>query len=451
MSMVLAKNYHDFIDIKASKTITELALAHAKSLGATQAEVGFSTSQGLSVSARWGALESVEFNGDKGFVVTVFCDKRRGNASTTDVSEAGIKAAVEAAIGVARYTEVDEWAGLADISDLATTIPECDLYHPWALSVDEAVALCLETEHYARGVDKRINNADGTSLGSHQSVYFYANSHGFNHYYPSSRHSLSCVMIAENESGMEREGYYTTSRIPSGLESARTVGLLAASKTLERLDAKKIATQEIPVIFAADVASSLFSHYLGAISGGRLYRKTSFLLDSLHRPVFSSIVNLRERPHLIQGLGSAPFDEDGVKTQDRELVIEGVNQSYLTSAYSARRLGIPNTGHAGGAHNVFVEPTHGALKELCQLMGRGLLVTDLMGNGVNWVTGDYSRGAAGLWVENGEPQYAVHEITIAGNLKTMFQSIRAIGSDVDKRHSLQTGSVLLSSMMVAGS
>lgn len=450
MDKALPTQLKEFVNETQYLEIAKEMLAYAKQKGASQAEVALHASIGLNVTVRLNEVETLEFNRDKAVGVTVYLGKQKGSASTTDISAASLKSTVEAACDLAKLTEPDPFSGLADIHEMAKDIPDLDLYHPWDLTVDNAVALAKTCESSALSVDKKITNSEGATLASSQGFHVYANSHGFLGAYPASRHSLSCMVIARDPQGMERDYQYTVSRQKELLSKAQTVGLEAATRALKRLSAKKLPTQRLPVIFHASIASSVIGHFLSAISGGRLFRKSSFMLDSLHKKYFPDNIQISERPHILAGIGSAPFDSDGVATKDKELVKDGVIASYILSAYSARKLNLLNTGNAGGTHNIFITPTQGDFDSLLKTMGRGLVVTELMGQGINLVTGDYSRGAAGFWVEHGEIQYPVHEITIAGNLQNMFKQLIGVGSDIDKRGSIQTGSLLIEEMTLAG-
>lgn len=450
MSKALPIKLPELVNEHQYQSIVTEMLAIANKLGATQAEVGLHSSIGLNVSVRKAEVETLEFNRDKAIGITVYCGQSKGTASTTDIGKDSLHKTVEAAINLAKLTEADPFAGLASKEDLAMSIPPLDLYHPWDIRVDEAIALAKDCESAALGFDRKIVNSEGATVSSAQAYHVYGNSHGFLGYYPTSRHSLSCSVIAQDQSGMERDYEYTTSRKAAELEAAAYVGKAAALRALKRLSAQKIPTQRAPVIFHATVASGILSHFINAISGGRLFRKTTFLLDSLEQQIFPSFVQLYERPHLLSGLGSAPFDNDGVKTSDKDFVKDGVVKSYILSAYSARKLKMQNTGNSGGVHNLFIEPGHDDLTSLLKKMDRGLLITELMGQGINLVTGDYSRGAAGFWIENGEIQYPVHEVTVASNLRQMFANLISVGNDVDKRSSIQTGSLLIDDMMLAG-
>jgi PmbA protein len=436
--------------IDTLKQITEDILAQARKAGATACEAEVNQGFGQNVTVRLGEVETIEYNRDKGLGVTVYFGHKRGHASTSDFSPEAIRDTVAAAVTIARYTAEDEFAGLADASLLARDIPDLDLYHPWDVSADDAVELARACEAAAFAVDKRINNSEGGSLSTQESVFVYGNSLGFIGGYPTSRHSISCAVIAESDAGMQRDYWYTTARARADLDLPEQVGRIAGERTLRRLDARKLKTTQVPVIFDASIATGLIASFVSAVSGGNLYRKTSFLLDSMGQQVFSPLVQIRERPHLPKGLASAPFDNEGVATRDREVVRDGVVQGYFLSSYSARKLGMQSTGNAGGNHNLIVASGELDLAGLMRKMGTGLLVTELLGQGTNPVTGDYSRGAAGFWVENGVIQYPVEEITIAGNLKDMFRQIVAIGDDVLVRGSRQCGSILIERMTVAG-
>ncbi len=429
-------------------TVLELA----KTLGADGAEVAMSRQQGLSVGTRMGEVENVEFTNDGALGITVYQQGRKGSASTADLSEAALTQAVQAAVNIAKYTSVDDCSGLADKELLAMQPLDLDLYHPKELTTEQAIDIAKECEQTALAVDERISNSDGASLDSFVGFKVYGNSNGQLVGYPSSRHSLSCVMIASDNDEMQRDYAYTVNRDFDLLESAKSVGLKASSEVLSRLNAQKLPTGKVPVLFRADIANTIWGHFIAAISGGNLYRKSSFLLEHLGKDVFPDFLNISERPHIAKALASSAFDSEGVLTQDREIITDGVLQTYLLTSYSARKLGLTTTGHAGGIHNWLVSANghQGDFDAMLKTLGTGLLVTELMGQGVNVVNGDYSRGAAGFWVENGEIAYPVSEITIAGNLNQMFKGIVAVGSDVDMRGSIRTGSILIDEMQVAG-
>lgn len=436
--------------VEAFQQLVRDVLDQAAKEGATACEAEVSEGFGQSVTARRGTVETVEYNRDKGVGVTVYIGKQRGHASTSDLTPDAVRDTVKAALSIARYTAADDCAGLADEALLARHVPDLDLYHPWDQSVEAAIDLAKECEASALDVDARITNSEGASVTTQESHFVYGNSLGFLQGYPSSRHSISCAVIAESGQGMQRDYWYTTARDAGGLDPARMVGRLAGERTVRRLDARKITTTQAPVLFEASVASGLLSHFVSAVSGGSLYRKSSFLVDSLGKQVFAPFVELKELPHLPKGLGSAPFDSEGVATGARDVVKDGVVQGYFLGSYSARKLNMVSTGNAGGSHNLILTSGDLDLAGLVRTMDRGLLVTELLGHGINLVTGDYSRGAAGFWVENGEIQYAVEEITVAGNLRDMFAGIVAVGNDVLVRGSRQCGSILVDRMTVAG-
>lgn len=436
--------------LPALKDKVERIIAEARRQGASDCEVSVSAGQGLSTTVRQGEVETVEFNRDQGFGITVFLGQRKGSASTSAVEEGAIRETVAAALAIARHASEDDCAGLADAELMARDLPDLDLYHPWDIEPEEAIELALRCEAAAFEHDPRIRNADGTGLSSYLGCRVYGNSHGFVGGYASSRHSLSCVMIAEGEGQMQRDYWYDASRIGSELADARLIGQRAAERAVRRLGARAIPTCEVPVLFSPELATGLFNHFLGAIAGGNLYRKASFLEGALGQRLFPEWLTMDERPHIPRALGSAAFDGDGLATYAKPFVQDGELVSYLLGTYSGRKLGMPSTANAGGVHNLFV--THGDEDQaaLLRRMGRGLLVTELMGQGLNLVTGDYSRGAGGYWVENGEIQFPVQEVTIAGNLRDMFRQIVAIGSDLETRGTIRTGSVLIERMTVAG-
>ena len=427
-----------------------LAIEIAQKAGAT-AEVGVTKSGGLSVSTRLQEIENVEFNNDGALGISVYVGQQKGNASTSDLTPEAIKNTVEAALAIAKYTSPDDCAGLADRELMAFDAPDLDLYRAAEIDVDKAVQLALDTEKAALEHDERIVNSEGASFNAHTGVRVYGNSHGMLQSYLSSRYSLSCSVIAEHQDQLERDYEYTVARDINQLAQPNWVGENAAQKAIARLQPQKLATQEAPVIFLNDVATGLISHLAAAISGGSLYRKASFLLDHLGKQVLPDWFEIAERPHLIGQLASTPFDSEGVRTQDMEIIRNGILQTYLLTSYSGRKLGMQSTGHAGGIHNWLVKPnSSGKLTALLRQMNRGLLVTEVMGQGVNLVTGDYSRGAAGFWVENGEIQYPVAEITIAGQLPDMLRNIVAVADDIEHRSNIQTGSVLLEKMKISG-
>ncbi|WP_439294166.1 metalloprotease PmbA [Lonepinella sp. BR2882] len=426
------------------------AVELAQNAGAT-AEVAVTKVSGLSVSTRLQEVENVEFNNDGALGISVYLGQQKGNASTSDLSQPAIKSAVDAALAIAKYTSPDDCAGLADKALMAFNAPDLDLYHPTDIDVDRAVELALQAETAALQYDQRIVNSNGAAFNSHTGVRVYGNSHGMLQSHLSSRYSLSCSVLGGVDDLLESDYEYTISRKANELAAPEWVGQNSAKKAIARLRPQKIATQTAPVIFLNDVATGLIGHLATAISGGSLYRKNSFLLDKLGQKVLPDWFQISERPHLLSGLASTPFDSEGVRTQDLEIIQDGILQTYLLTSYSGKKLAMQSTGHAGGIHNWLVKPnSQGNLTALLNQMGTGLLVTDLMGQSVNMVTGDYSRGASGFWVENGEIQYPVSEITIAGNLKQMFEHLVAVGDDIETRSNIQTGSILLEEMKISG-
>lgn len=438
------------------KALADDILGEADRQGADACEVGISLDAGLSASVRMGDVETVEFNRDQGFGITVYLGQKKGSASTSDSSGKAIRETVKAACDIARYASEDPYAGLAESALMAdgSQLPDLDLYHPWGIDAEQAIDIALKCEEAGRTFSNKIVNSDGASVSTHQGCRVYGNSHGFVGSYVSSRHSLSAVLIGQAGEDMQRDYWYTVARDAGGLEEAAQVGRTAAERTVRRLGARKVGTAEVPVLFAADMASGLISHFLGAISGGSLYRQASFLLDHLGKPVFPDWMRIHEQPHLKNHMGSASFDNDGLATRAKDFISGGVLQNYILSTYSGRKLNMDSTANAGGVNNLFVESTvsekTSTQEALLKQMGTGLLVTELMGQGVNTVTGDYSRGAGGFWVENGEVQYPVSEVTIAGNLKDIYRNIVAVGDDVDRRGNVQTGSILVSGMKLAG-
>ena len=431
------------------KQMSADVLKVAKGYGASAAEAELSLSIGQNVSVRLGQTETIEYNRDKGMSVTVYFGQQKGHASTSDLSAQALKDTVLAACNIAKYTAKDEFCGLADANLMAQDIKDLDLHHPWQISVDEAMLIAQACEAAALAVDSRINNSEGASVSSGSGYFAYSNSHGFTGGYASSRHGISCSVIAESGDSMQRDYWYSTARASEDLQTPEYIGKIAGERTVRRLDAKKIKTCQVPVLFEAPLASGLISSLISAISGGNLYRKSSFLLDSLGKQVASPLLNIYEDPHLPRGLASCPFDNEGVATHARQLVKEGVLQGYVLGSYSARKLGMQSTGNAGGNHNLIVQSGHSDFASLLKQMGTGLLVTELLGSGMNMVTGDYSRGAAGFWVEDGVIVHAVEEITIAGNMADMLKSIVAIGNDVLVQGSKQVGSILIERMTIA--
>ena len=460
----MAQIFNRIITMKTAENLTALlksqeqtlrdavsfAIETAQKAGAT-AEVGVTKVSGLSVSTRLQEIENVEFTNDGALGISVYLGQQKGNASTSDLSEEAIKNTVEAALAIAKYTSPDDCTGLADKELMAFEAPDLALYHSANVDVEQATKLALEAEKSALEYDAKIVNSNGASFNSHTGVRVYGNTHGMLQSYLSSRYSLSCSVIGGELDQLENDYEYTVSREFDALSSADWVGQNCAKKVIARLNPQKLSTREVPVIFLNDVATGLISHLTGAISGGSLYRKSSFLLDHLGKQVLPDWFQISERPHLLKRLASTPFDSEGVRTQDLEIIQDGVLQTYLLTSYSGRKMGMQSTGHAGGIHNWLVKPNlTGGLTALLRQMGTGLLVTDVMGQGVNIVTGDYSRGAAGFWVENGEIQYPVAEITIAGQLQDMLKNIVAVADDVEHRSNIQTGSILLDKMKISG-
>ena len=439
----------------ALSDIAQDMLNYAKACGASATSVEVSEGFGQSVTVRHGEVETIEYNRDKGLSVTVYLDLKRGNASTADFSPRSVRDTVDAALSIARYTASDDCSGLPDPDMLARDHPDLDLYHPWELSVDEAIELARECEQAALDTDRSINNSEGATVAVHEMQFVYANSLGFVGGYPSSRHSVSCAVIAGREEAMELDYWYSLVRDASEIVEVGQIGRIAAERTVRRLHARQLDTMQIPVLFEAPIASSLLGHFAAAVSGSNLYRKSSFLLGQLGKRVFAPHILIEDVPDIRKGLGSAPFDDEGVRVQSRAIVEDGVLCGYFLGSYSARKLGMVSTGNAGGNHNLLMKSSSAISQgldcsALLKLMGKGLLVTELLGHGINPVTGDYSRGAAGFWVERGEIQYPVNEITIAGNLNQMFQNIVAVGSDVLVQGSRQCGSILVEGMTVAG-
>lgn len=431
------------------KQMSEDVLAVAKRLGASSAEAELSLSIGQNVSVRMGEVEHIEYNRDKGMSVTVYFGKQKGHASTSDLTTQALADTVAAACNIAKYTAKDEFCGLADAELMASNIQDLDLHHPWDITVDEAIEIARACETAALAVDSRISNSEGASVSTGTGFFAYSNSHGFTGGYSSSRHGVSCSVIAESNANMQRDYWYSTARAAEDLQSAADIGTIAGERTVRRLNAKKIKTCQVPVLFEAPLASGLISTLISAISGGNLYRKSSFLLDSLGKQIASPLLNIYEDPFIKKGLASSPFDNEGVATSARQLVKDGVLQGYVLSSYSARKLGMKTTGNAGGNHNLLIQPGANDFAGLLKQMGTGLVVTELLGHGMNMVTGDYSRGAAGFWVENGVIAHPVEEITIAGNMVDMLKMIVAIGNDVLVQGSKQVGSILIERMTVA--
>jgi PmbA protein len=425
-------------------------LDYAAQRGAGAAETEVSEGVGQTVTVRRGEVETIEYNRDKGVGVTVYLGKQRGHASTTDFTPQAVRDTVDAALSIARFTAADDCAGLADEELLAREVPDLDLWHPRDLPVERAIELAQACEAAGFAVDKRLTNSEGATVSTQGSHFIYGNSLGFLDGFPSSRHGVWCALIAGKNDEMQRDDWFETSRDAADLPDTASVGRRAGERAVRRLGARKIATAQAPVLFEAPVAASLLGHFVSAVSGGNLYRKSSFLLDSSGTQVFAPAVNVSELPHLAKGLASSPFDEEGVATHPREVVRDGVLQGYFLGSYSARKLGLKTTGNAGGNHNLILRDTGSDFRGLLRTMGEGLLVTELLGHGINPVTGDYSRGAAGFWVERGEIAYPVQEITVAGNLKDIFRGIVAVGTDIVRRGSRQCGSILVERMTIAG-
>jgi PmbA protein len=428
------------------------ALETAKKSGASQAEADASLSKGLSVTVRLGEVETVEYQRDRGLGITVYFGTRKGSASTADLGDESVRETVAKACAIARYTALDDCAGLADPELLARDFPDLQLDFPWEITPDAAVVLARECEAAGLAVDPRLGNSEGASVGSQRGVRVYGNSHGFLAGDCASSHSLSCVLLAQAGEDMQRDYWYSSARDPKDLEDAASIGRHAAARAIARLGARRLPTGKAAVLFAPEVARGFIGHFIGAIRGGAQYRKASFLLGAAGQQVFPSWVQMHERPRLPKAFASANWDGEGVRTQDRELVRDGVVDGYLLGSYSARKLGLRSTGNAGGLHNLLIDPSAGAPDQaaLLRQMGKGLLVTELMGQGVNGVTGDYSRGATGFWVEGGELAYPVHEITIAGNLKELYPNVVAIGGDIDMRGGIRMGSLLVDGFTIAG-
>lgn len=425
-------------------------LEEAKRQGASAAEAVIETGTGLTATTRLGEVEKIEYELDKALAITVYIGNKKGSASSSDISLDTIKSVVTAACDIAKFTNEDPYTGLADADLMATEVPDLDLYHVWDISGEEAIQLAIDCENTARNMDQRINNSDGTSVSTYSGGHFYGNSHGFVDGWHWSHHDISCAVIAQTDAGMQRDGWYSKACRKDDLQSLDDIAKEAAKRTTQRLNAKKLSTRKCPVIFEAPVASSLFSALITAISGSSLYRKASFLLDKIGQQIFSDHICIQEYPHLKHSLGSAPFDNEGMATKERALVLDGVLQEYVLTSYSARKLGMQLTSNAGGVHNLTIHNSEYDLLTLIKEMGSGLLVTDMIGFGINQITGDYSRGVSGFWVEHGEIQYPVEEITIAGNLIDMYKQIIHIGNDIDHRKNILTGSVLIDGMTVAG-
>ena len=438
------------LQIPELETLVETALKEAQRLGVDQAEVVASQDLGLSATARLGDVENLEFTNDRGLGITVFKDACKGSASTSDVTLPAIREAVAKAVSFARLTAPDKHSGLADADLMATTFPDLDLDHPWQLDAEAAIALAIDCEAAALDYDKRIGNSEGATVTTNRGSRAYGNTLGFLHGYARTSHSLTCVVLADDAGEMQRDYHYTSSRVPGQLQDATSVGRRAAEKALGRLGARKIKTVNAPVIFIPELARGFVGHAIGAIAGGAQYRRSSFLLDAIGEQVFPDFVQVLERPHLPQAVASRSYDAEGVATWDREVFSDGTLRSYILSSYSARRLGLTTTANSGGAQNLVVPGSDTDLERMIADLDRGLVVEELIGQGVNGVTGDYSRGAVGHWVENGSVQHAVHEVTIAGNLRELYPRIAAIGNDQDTRGGIRCGSILVDEMTIAG-
>ena len=433
------------------ESIIERALEEARARGASQAEAAVSQDTGLSVGVRLGEVETLEHQRDRSMGITVYFGQRKGSASTADFSLEAVRATVAKACSIARFTAEDASAGLADAALMARAPPSLDLSHPWNVTADRAIEIAKSSEAAALGFDARINNSEGASVASHQGLHVYGNTHGFVGGYPTTSHTLSCVVLAGTGEDMQRDYWYTSSRDWRELQDAESVGRESARRTIARLNPRKISTRRAPILYVPELARGLIGHFVAAIRGSSQYRQASFLLNCAGQQVFPGDISIAERPHIPKAMGSAPFDEEGVATRDRELVADGILTGYILSSYSARKLKLETTGNAGGSHNLLVAATQqGGFDAMLARLGTGLLLTELMGQGVNTVTGDYSRGAAGFWVENGQIQYPVAEVTIAGNLRAMFAGLAAVGDDVDIRGGVRVGSILVQEMTIAG-
>lgn len=433
------------------KNIVADTLTEAERQGATASDAGISQSNGFSVTSRMGDLETIEHDRSQGLGVTVYIGQKKGNASTSDLSPKAIKETVAAAHAIARYAAEDPYAGLPDADRLAKQIPELDLCHPWSIDPKQATEIVLDCESAALEFDPEITNSEGATLNTHTGVQVLGNSHGFNEGYWTARHSVSCCVIGERDNAMQRDYWYSVARDQSDLENAQSIGKETARRTLRRLGSRSLSPRQCPVLFVPEVARSLIGNFIGAISGGNLYRKNTFLLDSLGQSIFPDSIRIHQQPHLMKALGSAPCDAEGVATQAQDIVSNGIVRNYVLSSYSARKLGMQTTGNSGGTYNLTLEPGNQNLDQLIKTMNTGFIVLELIGQGLNMMTGDYSRGAAGLWVENGEIAHPVEEVTIAGNLKDIFKNISAVGNDVDYSSNIRTGSILIDNMVLAGS
>jgi PmbA protein len=434
-----------------SKIVAQ-SLAMARTAGATQAEADISLQQGLNVSVRLGEVETIEYQRDRGLGITVYINGAKGSASSADLSDAAVGEMVQKACAIAKHTARDSAAGLADLAEMAQEIPDLDLAHRWDLTPEAAIDMARACEAAGLAVDRRVNNSEGAAISTHSGVRVYGNSHGFLAGYPSTSHSISCALLAQDGQDMQRDYWYSAARAPQELADLALVGRRAGERAVARLGAQQLATRKAPILFCAELARGFFGHLVGAVRGTSQYRKSSFLLDAAGKQILPSFMQMQERPHLLRALASSPFDAEGVNTRDRDLIRDGVLQGYVLGSYSARKLGLRTTGNAGGIHNLLVSSSQGMhdLPTLLRMMGDGFYVTELMGQGINGVTGDYSRGATGFWVEAGEISHPVHEVTIAGNLLAMYRGVLALGSDVDQQGAIRTGAVLLDEMTIAG-
>ena len=450
MNAIIAHSDDSLAQLDRLGDLAQDVIRRCRAAGASEAEVGANVDTGLSVNVRLGEVETIEHTRDRSFGVTVYFGKRKGSASTADLKPDSIAKTIEQACAIARYTEEDPAAGLADPARLATQFPDLDVWHPWPLAPDAAIALGQQIEDGGRSTSG-ISNSEGATVQTGESLAVYATSAGFVGKERGTRHSLSCALIAEDSNGMQRDYWYETVRAAEDFPDAGSVGAKASQRTLARRDARKLDTRACPVLFAPEVARGLIGHLVSAVSGGSLYRRASFLVDHAGRKILPDFVTIAERPQLRRGHGSATFDAEGVATTDSDLVRDGVLQRYVLGSYSARKLGLQSTGNAGGTHNLVVKTGNDDFAAMLRKLGTGLLVTEVMGQGVSIVTGDYSRGASGFWVEDGAIAYPVEEITIASNLRDMYANLVAIGADVDPRSSILTGSILIERMTVAGS
>ena len=452
MSALLKESDHDGSRAQLDELadLAERVIAGCRRAGASQAEVGLSVDRGVDVTVRLGEVETLAHTRDRGVSVTVYFGQRKGSANTADLAPDSIASTIEHACAIAKHTEPDPCSGLADPARLAHEFPDLDVWHPWDLSAERAIELGVACEAAGRASEPRISNSDGAQVSSSASIAVYANSHGFVGRERGTRHMVSCSLVAEDEQGMQRDYWYSSTRSAADLEDVEAVGRRAAQRTARRLGARPLSTRECPVLYIPEVARGLVGHFVSAVSGGSIYRRASFLLDQLGKPVFPDWFSIVERPHLPRGQGSSAFDAEGVATHDSDLVKDGVLARYVLGSYSARKLGMESTGNAGGVHNLVVSHSGKSFAEMLRELGTGFVVTEVLGQGVNIVSGDYSRGAAGYWVENGEIAFPVEEVTVASNLKTMLRNLRAVGADVDMRSHILTGSILVDRMTVAG-